>query len=898
MKIISGKAECVDSLKCLMAFVAIFPLMSIMGRVDAASLAKTPVGAPVTFGAYYTKILSDRPFERFSRTDAFADVVVQVSAAGGRLVFWRGTSYLPYWEGDRRVSVSEVIARKGDGDDKMPDQVNTFSHVRIIENTPSKVVVHWRYLPEFGGENPKTGVDATNFVDEYFTITPDGRVVRTIRQGTERICPWNDPSCHITQFFTLTANGIKDIRTTAPRSSAFAEAVRGNPIKALGGISPVAWWRFDEAEGNRTLESVSGSLCRIAGHKSLWKKGVSGTALQFDGYFSRVDLPVKKAPTIASGLTLEAWAAMGAYPWNWAPLVQQGDDDGYFLGIDGHGYPSFKARIGDQWLEVGVTGEPPYANNLSLHRWVHLAGTYSKTDGRMCLYIDGKLAASKEVPKADIITVKAPVQIGQGMDRVPVDNYKKNATSYAFDGLIDEVKIYDRALTASQIAKSYDAFNPGKAVVDAPDMQARAFPTDGVDGRFDAAYVKLNYHDAWDNVFRVSEHADIVVGFDRLPTKFVFWRGMSYIPHIVNELGQWYTNEFNETWANGGQEPMADQQSYCNHVRIIEKSPARVVVHWRYPLINAQHVIARFDPETGWGEWSDWVWTIYPDGFAAKRMRCWHEFKGAHEWHTGWPTMPPGVRPEDVVETEPFLTLIDLEGQVFNHNWDRTKRVDFSGGKNIHRVNLKGQYDPVDISDNRNGNAHYGDAGVFTWFSEFPAWNHWPISLSQSLGRPASFTDRATHSSLIRAHPKTHAKDQGDAPFEERLMLEGMTNLEYADLVTLARSWLQSPQVSKVVGATKYQYSRPDRAYHMQATAETIAFEIGGSAEHPIYHPCFVVKHWPGDSAGARIKINGKAPSPSRDLRKGLVIDTDGTYCLIIWMDLQATEATTFEISR
>ncbi|MCF7974792.1 MAG: LamG domain-containing protein [Phycisphaerae bacterium] len=872
---------------------------------QAPALAQPPVStsqsetqhkAQVEFGAYYTKIMSGRPFETFSRTDAYADVVVQVSGAGGRLVFWRGSSYLPCWEGTRTVYVPQVTVRKGDGDAMMPDRVNTFSHVRIIDNTPSKVLIHWRYLPEFGGTNPKTGMDATKFVDEYFTISPDGKVIRTIRQGTPNIDDWNDPLRHITQTFTLTASGIEDLRTTEPVSSPSAEAVSGNPIKQQGGVQPVAWWKFDEAQGDTAMESVSGSSATIAGHKGLWKQGVSGTALQFDGYFSRVGLPADKAPTITSALTLEAWTAIGAYPWNWAPLVQQGDDDGYFLGIDGHGYPGFKAKIGDTWLEVGITGEPPYAGNLKLYRWYHLAGTYDKAAGRMCLYIDGQLAASKLVPQADIQIPGDTIQIGKGMDRIPVDNYKKNATSYSFDGLIDEVKIYSAALSARQLARSYDNVYPGKAIVDAPDMQARVFPTEGTHGRFDAAYLKLDYHEAWDNVFRVSEHPDVVVGFDQLPTRFVFWRGMSYIPHLTNELNQWYTNEFNETWDNGGQEPMADQQSYYNHVRIIEKSPARIVVHWRYPLINTQHVIARFNPDTGWGEWCDWYWTITPDGIAAKRMRCWHEFKGAHEWHTGWPTLPPGVRPDDVMETEPFLTLIDLEGHVFDHNWDRTVRVDFSGGKNIHRVNMKGQYDPVDISDNTNGNAHYGDAGVFTWFSKFPAWNHWPISLSDSVGRPASFTDRAMHSSLIRAHPQTYAKQTGDAPFEEKLMLEGMTNLDPVALVTLARSWLQAPPMSHVSGAIAYGYSRPDRAYHLQAADQTMTFQIDASAQSPIYNPSFVIKHWGSAASQARLNINGEARPSGPNFRQGVVIDTDGTYSLIIWIDLQAITANTFEI--
>ena len=104
---------------CLIAFMSILHVTPWMDGPGTAVLARHSVSlspsertrkAQVTFGAYYTRITSDRPFERFSRTDAHADVVVQVSGAGGRLVFWRGSSYLPFWEATRTVHVPEVVA--------------------------------------------------------------------------------------------------------------------------------------------------------------------------------------------------------------------------------------------------------------------------------------------------------------------------------------------------------------------------------------------------------------------------------------------------------------------------------------------------------------------------------------------------------------------------------------------------------------------------------------------------------------------------------------------------------------------------------------------------------------------------------------------------------------------
>ena len=49
--------------------------------------------------------------------------------------------------------------------------------------------------------------------------------------------------------------------------------------------------------------------------------GASGTALAFDGYFSKVTLPKAEAPRLTDKLSLEAWVVLGAYPWNDAGIT-------------------------------------------------------------------------------------------------------------------------------------------------------------------------------------------------------------------------------------------------------------------------------------------------------------------------------------------------------------------------------------------------------------------------------------------------------------------------------------------------------------------------------------------------------------------------------------------------
>lgn len=249
----------------------------------AAMLPGIPLALAVgqtDFGAYYTRLNAGQSWEAFSRTGEYADIVVQVPKADGQLVFWRGNSYLPYWKTDKgQWDLAEIVARSGDGTKSMPDKVNAYSHVEIIENTPAALVVHWRYLSSFTAGNPHGNVSPNNFVDEVFTITPDARVKRVVKQGTDKIDEWNDPLNQTTQTLQLGADGVVEISRSAPKHSPAPGRIEGNPVKGPALVAPALWFRFDEGLGDGTKEELSGASLPVPGSKTLWKKGVSGTAL-------------------------------------------------------------------------------------------------------------------------------------------------------------------------------------------------------------------------------------------------------------------------------------------------------------------------------------------------------------------------------------------------------------------------------------------------------------------------------------------------------------------------------------------------------------------------------------------------------------------------------------------
>ncbi|MGB0413093.1 MAG: LamG domain-containing protein [Coraliomargarita sp.] len=866
------------------------------------------------FDAYYTKVDSGEAFEKYSRTGPYADVIVRnIGKERGSLVFWRGSSYLPYWEVDgKKWFFEELTERTGDGPAKRPDQVNTYSVVRIVERSPQKVVVHWRYLPKFEGRNPhfnatnipfhrdKIGdqepehlVDTRKFVDEYYTVRSDGSVTRRFKRGTEKTDAWEDPKNHLTQQLELTQKGI-EVKTEIPaQTSHKPERVKGARVFDASVTAPVRWWRFDEGMGNATVESVTGTEYEIEGHRSYWKRGVSGTSLAFDGYTSVIRVPANEAPAITDAVTLEGWVALGAYPWNWTPVIEQGHAESYSMEIGPHGGVAMSVKVGSNVLRMESN------RKLERKRWTHVAGTYDAASGMLSVFIDGELCGERKVAKGVLAQSGAPIQIGQGKIMPQSNPVRKNTyeDTFSFDGLIDEVRLYDQALTSEQIVASHQAFALKDAARTSPDLEKRVLPAGNQSGKFGATYTHLNFYDTWDGMFRFGDHPDVVVEFDQHPTSFVFWRGTCYIPMIVNEQGEWYSNEFNETWNRSGgrgcMEPMSDKESYSNHVKILENTPARCVVLWRYPLIDVLHNIANYNDATGWGDWSEWIYTIYPDGVAAKDMVCWTDGSHRHEWHESMVITGPDQHPEQVLETDPALRLITLDGEVRDYSWKDgpPKDVNYKDSR-VHVVNYKGKYDPFTIAQITRGNVYSKEVSDY---SVFPSWNHWPVGQMPSDGRYAKHPDRTAHSSLthIFAPREIHSGLDVDKPYERMVMLEGMSTKSPAELITLSKSWLQAPPAKAQFGCEVLAYSRARREYPVVAHDQEMSFIVEASAEQPIDNLCVTVRNW-GHKDSAKLLVNGKALP---GMRQGTAVDTDGRDYLVVWLALQSTKPVEITIS-
>jgi len=660
---------------------------------------------------------------------------------------------------------------------------------------------------------------------------------------------------------------------------------------------PVAGWSFNESSGQVARDSVSGMDDVISG---LFKHvaGVSGNGLRFDGETTVVTRDHKGVPQTPAGVTLEVWVAVNTYPWNWVPVVEHRREEqaGYSFGIDSFGHFGLKIAVGGQWWSLVSKSQLP------LKKWAHIAGSYDPAKG-MAIYLDGALAGELALQGSLVPADREDLVIGRARDPILPAQWihPKIPVRYSFDGILDDLRIYDRSLTADEIATVYAGVHP-------PSGDALPWPVlpsgpPGA-GRFGAFYTTLKYDDLWDEPRRVATDSDVVVRFDQSPIRMVFWQGTNYGGDWVTENNKWYTDEFLETGGKidcpGGEdcEPMSDKENRYSHVRIIENTDARAVVHWRYGLCEVvNYACANPDPTTGWTDWADEYFTIYPDGVAVRKQVLWtSNFANWHEFQETIVINGPGTRPEDNIRPD-ALTIGNMKGETATYSWEKgppTKDMGKPESPNIQVVNLKANWKPFQIVSpvHSSMKAYTGEPT----YSMFEWWNHWPVAQVRSSGISAVAADRPSHSSLSHIYWEPYAQTNDSMT---KILLHGLTTKSAAELVPLAKSWLSSPAAELVgPGYQRPIYDPTQRAFvvvrEAGSSVSQLRLLLKASPDSPLENPAFVIKNW-GD-AEPRLSVNGKSRLRGATFRYGFVPHLEGCD-LVVWLVLESTAPTNIELA-
>ncbi len=670
-----------------------------------------------------------------------------------------------------------------------------------------------------------------------------------------------------------------------------------------------AQWPFAAGQGAAPLDAMHGERATLQGEYA-YVPGVQGDALRFDGYTTSMTVPYRDADAqIRNGFTVEAWVALNTYPWNWVPVIDQEQDrqQGFFFGIDALGHFALDVAINGQWQTLTS------AATLPLKKWVHLAGTFQTRNGRgeLKIFLDGKCVGQLAVHG---VMLPAQTDLLIGRVREAMLPFPEAAAKpqypiwYSLDGMLDDVALHGRPLTADEIAVAYaGARAPAGEVLPWPTMPSGpAGP-----GRFGAYYATLHYQDTWDRLRRLGPSSDVVVRFDESPVRLVFWQGANYIPAWVTENGKWYTDEFTETYVrtgcpDGGDcEPMSDKQSRYSRVNIVESNAARAVIHWRYALSEVERYHGAWaDPLTGWFQWTDEYWTVYPDGIAVRKQVVHNTaHTQANEWQETIVLHQPGSRPEDDINWS-AITLENMQGHSQTYTWrprpagvlglpDGPPAVTGPPDPNIQLVNMKSQWKPFQIVSPEGASADIYN-NELTYFS-FECWNHWPVAQIASSDRPCVAADRASHSSLSHLHWKLYAKTENT---ETKILMDGLTRKSPAELLPLAKSWLSPPPFQ--VEGTAYKsdgYDATQRDYvvtRAQAAGHSpLRIAVNASPSSPLFDPALLVKNW--GEAEVQVQIDGRPAAQGKDLRIGHIEHLDRTD-LIVWMRREETAPLQIEL--
>jgi hypothetical protein len=652
-------------------------------------------------------------------------------------------------------------------------------------------------------------------------------------------------------------------------------------------------WDFNSISQNQVLEEISGKRDAIDGNY-LVIPGPSGNAIRFDGYTTRVRRAAVPELTSGKPVTVTCWIYLDAYPWAQLPIANQDDAHGiFFFGLNETGHLQMVAAD-EAEATVSKTLEV-----LPLKTWLFLAVALD-TKRTIALSINGKSADANtttvnlpaaekpRTPPNDLIVghVRSP-QLPEPSEML----HPKFPVEYSLEGSLAEFTIERGALPPAELQRRYEA---QKAKI----PSGNSFPPlprwSGGPAPFGAFYTTLTYDPIWDNFRRTAPNSDVVVRFGNSPIQLVFWQGANYIPAWVTENNRWYTDEFVETYAfsrcpeGGDCEPMSDKQVRYSRVRILESTPARAVIHWRYALNEVEHYnIADAKSPTDWGAWADEYWTVYPDGVAVRKQVAWSTApdRDKTEFQESIVLIPAGEKPEDSVDLD-AITLANLKGESRVYHWQQKTVEGFStpNGPNvfpepasavIQWVNLKSQWKPFQVA--WGGPVSYEGYNGEKSLSSFEWWNHWPVAQITSSGRVALGADRPSHTSLSHIFWPVYQQDQQSV---SKILLDGLTMHSAAELAALAASW-RSPALIDATGAQDAHYDPAQRAYVLSANSRETRITLHGSPESPVMNPALVIENWTGDA------VVSSDLGASEKIKSGFVDELGGRR-LIVFLEVSS----------
>ena len=207
---------------------------------------------------------------------------------------------------------------------------------------------------------------------------------------------------------------------------------------AVSNLGLVGYWSFNEGTGSYAGDSSGNKNTGTLTNGPTWVDGKRGKALNFDGSNDYVDVPNSSSIGITGDMTLAAWVKVTDFA-NYNGIVEKSTGNlpnpyDFYL-IQTTGVPAFYRGNGSVYGYVNGTSAP------TRNTWQFIAVTMSGTTVKH--YLNGQTNGSGTL-STTIANGSGSMRIGSRADLIPL-----------MKGAMDEVRVYNRALTPSEVEGLY-----------------------------------------------------------------------------------------------------------------------------------------------------------------------------------------------------------------------------------------------------------------------------------------------------------------------------------------------------------------------------------------------------------------------------------------------------------
>jgi len=198
----------------------------------------------------------------------------------------------------------------------------------------------------------------------------------------------------------------------------------------------VAWWRAED-NANDAVDNHDGRAIGVS-----YVPGVFGHAFSFVPPRTRVAIPDSPAFQLTS-LSIQGWI----YPKGAGGII-------FFRGDNRVGLDPYSIDMNDSSRPGNVVFTLGDASNTSVHleapvqlnQWQHVAATFDGNTGDMKLYVNGALASETSTALRPLTNLDPAHDPGLG-----IGNTQGTAYDFNFNGYIDEIALYNRALSPAEV---------------------------------------------------------------------------------------------------------------------------------------------------------------------------------------------------------------------------------------------------------------------------------------------------------------------------------------------------------------------------------------------------------------------------------------------------------------